>query len=59
MKKNTHTMVVFSLMDLPSDERLKLEDQIIVRAVAHWQWKQTLRRSANPKRTANRYSAKR
>ncbi|HSY43410.1 MAG TPA: hypothetical protein VK811_05830 [Candidatus Acidoferrum sp.] len=46
MKKNTHTTAVFSLMDLPSDERMKLGEQIMERALAHWRRKQTLRLSA-------------
>jgi hypothetical protein len=46
MKKNTHTTAAFSLMDLPSDERTKLEDQIMERALALWRRKQTLRLSA-------------
>jgi hypothetical protein len=45
MKKNTHTTAAFSLMDLLSDERTKLEDQIMERALALWRRKQTLRLS--------------
>jgi hypothetical protein len=46
MKKHTNTTATFSLMDLPSDERLKLEDQIMERALALWRRKQTLRLTA-------------
>jgi hypothetical protein len=40
MKRNSHTTSAFSLMDLPSGERLKFEDQIMERALALWRNKQ-------------------
>jgi hypothetical protein len=46
MKKNANVVAAFSLMDLPSDERTKLEDQIMERALALWRRKQTLRLTA-------------
>jgi hypothetical protein len=46
MKKNTYAMAAFSLMDLPSDERTKLEGQIMERALALWRGKETLRIAA-------------
>jgi hypothetical protein len=48
MTKNmqTTTMTTFSLADLPSGERMKLEDQIMERALALWRNKQSSRLSA-------------
>jgi hypothetical protein len=48
MKKNlpTTTMTTFSLADLPSGQRMKLEDQIMERALALWCNRRTARFSA-------------
>jgi hypothetical protein len=47
MKKESDTGVVaFRPMILSSGERLKLEDQIMERALAHWRRKQTFHPSA-------------